>query len=212
MTKFKKHMLIVAALAVFAGVGAMMNTNHNAAQAAGGPQPNQVEIVKTIPIPVTGPVTANQGSANATPWNVQGLVTNPLDNAVWTRDIAARNHFVLHFNPQISGGTTSGYATQLVPSGKLFVIENVSGQVMVPAGVKVFLTIGTNDTSSPGQYYAVLTSQGLYFNGSTDISVTNQPMRAYADTSVIVQLQSNLISNSLGSGDIWVTGYLVPKP
>lgn len=137
-----------------------------------------------------------------------------------TRDVdnAARQPVTYRVN--VPANTDNSFSfillPQNVPAGKRLVVEQVTGNILLPPGQRIVdmtLTCTTNGTQAVHHIRFDTPIPGGLTSPSYDFSMTTMAVRLYADpsTGVNLAIQRNAISLTW-FGDITVSGYLVNLP
>jgi hypothetical protein len=242
MDKFKRLTLVGAALALLFVTGTLMNTRKVAAQ--GPPSGLAVNIVSPLPVPVTGSTTVS-GTVAATQsgiWNM-GITGQPSVNVANTPTVGlasgatvlvgnsasspvsvAVNNSSQAFQQSVdmnwvSGPTETVSSNIVVPSGKRWVIEYVSGQTYhlncAGCGLDVpptnfYMSIDTSVNGVVVRHYIPFT-QTAYFNPISFVYLASGRTELYADGGSTVVVTAHRVFNGYdGKVDVSLSGYLTP--
>jgi len=217
MKHFSKLMLIALSIGISA-VALSLVPSKPAGAAGSAPV-----MVTNTPLPVTlqgtGNISGNVSAAQTGAWNVG--INNAGTSPVPVRDMdnAARR---VPFQTSLfallpNGGATADGTLDLsaaLPSGKGFVIEHLSAQVVMPTGQKALLFVGANKAGgfSVGFNHGFLLEPQGTINGLEDFLVASTPLHAFVDSSMSLAASlTRLASSNSGEGsvDVFVSGYLV---
>src|ERR1051326_375447 len=137
MKRFHKPLIAIAILGLLSIIGAI-RTSHEAVAQNPNPGSAPVNIVGPFPLPVTG-LTTVSGAVAATQsgaWKVGVNGTVTVVPAADLKPYQERKQFNWVINPPCNfGGQSCEFSFSTVPAGKRLVVENISGSLVVNAGV-----------------------------------------------------------------------------
>ena len=109
-----------------------------------------------------------------------------------------------------SGGTPANITCDAVPAGFRLVVEFVSMQITVPAGVVMWISLGVGPELPPVN--SVFVKQERLPAGPEDWVIVSQPVRFYVEPGQILSVRSNTLTSGSHSRGYSVTieGTLVP--
>ncbi len=217
MKRFSKLMLIAVSFGISA-VALSLVPSKPVGAAGSAPV-----MVTNTPLPVTlqgtGNISGNVSAAQTGAWNVgiNNAGTSPvpvrdMDNAA--RRVPFQTGVFVDLLNGVDHNTDATDLSTFLPSGKGFVIEHLSAQVLMPTGQKALLFVGAIKTTDFGVVYKqafVLEPQGT-FGGSQDMLVASTPFHAFVDSSMSLTASVQRLATSFsgeGGGHVQVSGYLI---
>jgi len=217
MNNFRHNIVVATGLAVLAALG----TQQASAEKA---EVDEVRVVNTTPIPVTGTVSGTVGLAPGASVVVSNTAANPVKV---TSVASAPQPFQYGGLCNVTGAGSFGLSCIIpsftVPAGKLLVIEYASAGGCVPAGQIVRLNIGTSVTGlyafsifhdlTPTPPASTPTATSACNGAGTSRTMSGQTVRLYASpgTSVSLSLARNADVGS-GNFDAQISGHFEDVP